>query len=218
MRRTKRLRTLNRSLERRLETLSAVLAPHVGMTGPLAARAAGHVAIECVSSWALFAREYYLSCAMLSPTLRNGQRVIYPGPPITDERSALIIAIQATKNPGFSPGSSVKIKPRDEPDWLSKGTLSKISTHLSFSHDVRVTNALSIQASFFPHAISVRNFFAHRAKESADKVRGIAKQSYQSHKLAHPVGLINVVLPGRTDTLLNEWLAEVRLIARALCA
>jgi hypothetical protein len=142
--------------------------------------------------------------------------VHYAAAPLQSEREALIAAIRAAKNPTFAPGPSVKIKPRDEPDWLSKSTLIKISTNLQFSHETTLIGALSIQTSFFPQAITARNFFAHRARESEDKVRRLGVSSY-SHSIHHTVELINVVLPGRTDTLLNEWIAEVKLIGGAMC-
>jgi hypothetical protein len=216
MRRTRRLKKLSRCVEERVDQLSALLQPHVGSTTPAAARIVAHASIECVSAWGLFAREYYLSCALLDPELKSGQTVTYPGLQFKDERTAMIAAIRATKNPAFAPGPAVKLKPRDEPDWLSKVTLSKISTKIGFSHDVKVTNALSVQATFFSQGITTRNFFAHRAKESADKVRNAAAQSYNGTVVKHPVEFVNVILPGKTDTLLNEWLAEIKIITAAL--
>lgn len=217
MRRTKRLRALSSTLEARLNRVSSVLAPHIGNLDVVAARAVGFATVECVGAWGLFAREYFLSCALLSPALRSGQTVAYAGPFLSDERAALIAAIRAAKDPRFSPNPSVQLKPRDEPDWLSKTTLVRISTHLQFSHDTKLNNALSRQSTFFPEAITVRNFFAHRSKESADKIKNLARRSYRYQNLNHPVEFVNTILPGRTDTLLNEWLSDVKAIGHALC-
>jgi hypothetical protein len=217
MRRTKRLRTLGKTFEERLDRVSGAIAPYVGLVDVPSSQAVSYATIECVGAWALFAREYFLSCALLAPALRNGHTVGYPGPQLGDERAALIAAIRAVKNPNFALGPSVQLRPRDEPDWLTKATLIRISTRLQFSHDARLTSALSRQSSFFPEAVTVRNFFAHRAKESADKVRTLARRSYRSPYLNHPVEFVNTILPGRTDTLLNEWIADLKAISHALC-
>jgi hypothetical protein len=217
MRRTKRLKALSDAFGDRLDRLASLVQPLAGLDGPRVNRLVSYVVIDSVGSWALFAREYYLSCALLGPRLRSKARVTYGLAPIAGERDAIIQAIRATKNPSFAPAASVKIKPRDEPDWLAKNTLSKISTVLSFSHDARITAALSQPTTFFSQAITVRNFFAHRSKESADKIRTLSLHQYLYPHLRHPTEFVNGILPSRTDTILNEWLADLKDISRALC-
>jgi hypothetical protein len=216
MRRAKYLRMLHERVDERLSRLSSLTLPISGQLDPSARRVIAYTVIECASTWSVFTREYYLSCALLSPWIQGGHRVTYPGVPITTERDALIEAIRAAKRPGFNPAPSVNIKPRDEPNWLSKATLAKISGHLGFSHDTKISNALSYQSTFFSHAIATRNFFAHRGKDSSAKVLNIARQTYLS-----PVNcaeeFVNTILQGRTDTLINEWLVDIRNISQALC-
>jgi hypothetical protein len=207
---------LHERVDGRLSRLSSLTLPVSGQLEPSARRVIAYSVMECASTWSGFAREYYLSCALLSPWISGGHRVTYPGRPITSERDALIEAIRAAKRPGFNPGPSVKIKPRDEPDWLSKATLSKISGHLGFSHDTKISNALSYQSTFFSHAVPTRNFFAHRGKDSSEKVLNIAKQTYLS-PVTCAEEFVNTILVGRTDTLISEWIADVRNITQALC-
>jgi hypothetical protein len=218
MRRARRLKTLGKALGERLDHLQLLLTPYAGRLDAEASRMASFVLVNCVAGWGLFAREYFFSCALLSPELKNGDRVRYSSPLIADEREALIEAIRAAKNPQFSPAAGVNLKPRDEPDWLAKDTLSKISTRLGFSHDIRLANALAYQTSFFPEAVTVRNFYAHRGKESADKIRNLARRTYYKPRLGHPTEFVNTILPRRTDTLINEWIADLRIISGSLCS
>lgn len=185
-----------------------------GKTGTDIDRAVAFVTIEAQSAWSGFAREFYLSCAFLHPKTIGGKHVSHSDPTIVNERLALLHSIHVLKGKNLT---TPKIAPREEPSWHEKRTLPKLANSLSFSNDPAVLTGLSYPTTFFDELPTVRNFYAHRSFGTVDKVFGLATRKYRSITINHPNELINVIFAGRAQTLLQEWLTDMKQIGFAIC-
>lgn len=219
MRRSRRLKTLEKQLDRRLVRLLSLARSQENSDSPQARHLVSYVTIEMLSAWGTFCREYYLACTLLSPVTRSRSRVSHGAiGTIVDERTALIEAIRRTHKPRFNPSTGSTISARDEPDWKSKGVLLRLSASLQFSNQSAITNAFSYRTSALSDLPTVRNFFAHKDAASAGRVGRLARFRYNATNLAHPAELVNSILAPRTDTLLAQWIYDFRYLARALAA
>lgn len=217
MRRSSRLVTLRDALWRRNDRLSAIATGAIDRTDASARRAAAFVAIEAYNTWVNFEREFYLSCAFLKPKQIGGSRVTHSAKRVRDEQSAIRHAIPIAKGARAKvPRAGRPIRPADEPDWSRRDVLLALSVHLS--NQVEIQNGLSLQTTFFRDLPTIRIFYAHRTKSTADKVRSLALREYGVTGLLHPHELVNVTLPSRSESLLIEWLVDMQLIADAVCA
>lgn len=219
MRRSQRLELLVRQLDRRLGRLLALAREEENRTSPKSRRLVSYVAIEAVSAWNTFCREYYLACVLLEPFTRSHTKVVHNASgTILNERTALIEAIRRNHKPRFNPDVNAAISSRDEPDWKSKGVLLKLSGSLQFSNHGQIVNAFSYRTTALSDLPSVRNFFAHRDRNAAERIRELARYRYNTPYLSHPAELINSILTARTDTLLAQWISDFRYLGASLAA
>jgi hypothetical protein len=176
-------------------------------------RALSFVLMEALTTWSNFVREFYLSCAFLHPKTISGSHVSHIETSIRNERDALVHAIQVLKGRRISKPT---IGPHDEPSWREKRALSSLSQSMTLSNNPAIVAGLSVSTTFFDQAHTVRNFYAHRSERTATSVRDLARREY-GIGIAHPNSLINAVLAGRVETLLQEWLGDIREIAQIMC-
>jgi hypothetical protein len=214
MRRRTCLDRLNRSFTRRITQLEVVANNVVGKSGHDVDRAIAFLAIESLTAWSSFAREFYLSCAFLYPKTMSGQHVSHQNTSITDEYMALNHSILIIKG---KPVSAPRIAPRDEPPWHEKRVLSLLSGSLSLSNNRSIINGLSYQTTFFEHLPTLRNFYAHRSESTAAKVLRIAHSKYGIISARHPNDLANFLFAGRVQTLIQEWLSDMKQIGLTIC-
>jgi hypothetical protein len=92
-----------------------------------------------------------------------------------------------------------------------------LSGNLALSNGNSVVTALSYPTSFFDDLSTVRNFYAHRSKGTAVKVRSIARKHIATRSIDHPSDLVNLVILGKTQTLVEEWLGDMRQVGFAIC-
>jgi hypothetical protein len=214
MRRRTCLNRLNESFARRIIRLEFAAAKIAGKTGNDIDQTVAYVAIEALSAWSGFSREFYLSCAFLYPKTIRGQHVNHRQANILGERDALLYSIRQLKGKASGRG---RIAPRDEPTWHEKRALPSLSRSLALSNYNSVVTGFSYPTTFFDDLPVVRNFYAHRSKDTAEKVLNVASRKYGNRTIRHPNELINDILQGRVQTLLQEWLGDMRQIGAAIC-
>ena len=177
-----------------------------------------YVVIETLTTWTNFCRSYYLSCSVGRARQLRGTYVTHSRSNIVDEHDALIEAIAEVK-PNILPRvqQSPRIRARDEPNWHDKQTLVRLSSRMQFSNNPDIVVAFSYPSTFMSDLPTVRNFFAHRCYNTARKVENLAKTNYGLTELGHPSDLINKVITGRAESLIVEWLIDMRKIGYDLC-
>jgi hypothetical protein len=217
VRRSRDLTKFRDAFWRRTDRLSNFASSIAGETDPMARRATSFITIEAYNAWVNFEREFYLSCAYLRPRQIGGGRVRHMSRSVTDEQSAIRHAIPVAKGRRATvPRRGRPIRPADEPDWSRREVLLSLASNLS--NETEIQNGLSLQTTFFRDLPTIRIFYAHRTKSTADKVRSLALRQYGVVDLNSPDGLVNAVLPNRPNTLLEEWLADMQVIADGICA
>src|SRR5207237_1032822 len=102
MRRRTSLERLHKSFAHRIGQLEVVANGVAGKNGHDIDRAIAFVAIESLSAWSSFTREFYLSCAFLNPKTITGSHVSHHDTTITDEYLALIHSILILKGKSIS--------------------------------------------------------------------------------------------------------------------
>lgn len=215
MRRRQNLRILQQSFDERIVRLIKLLSAIAGT--PQADRTIAYAAIEALNAWAIFSREYYLACAMFNARTINGGR----SGPLTrfpDERAALESAIILLK-PHLTAKvtSGAVIEPRDEPTWHETATIVRLGAAMAFQNLAQITSAFSYSTTFFRDCPPIRNFFAHRNKHTADKVANLVRSApyYSTYTVAFE--FLGSLLPGRPQTVLSDWLDDLRLVSHELC-
>jgi hypothetical protein len=214
MRRRTSLDSLNHSFTRRIRQLESVAQQIAGRNGHDIDRAVAFVTIEALSAWSGFTREFYLSCAFLHPKTIGGQHVTHRDTSIVNERLALLHSIAELKGKTLT---AARIAARDEPQWHEKRALPNLSKGLAFSNDHSVIIGFSYQTTFFDELPTMRNFYAHRSQGTIEKVLRLATRKYGTVTARHPNDLINVVFAGRVQTLIQEWLDDMKQIGLAIC-
>ncbi len=198
---------LKQSLGRRavfLRQLIDALSPPLDAA---ADRLVSYTAIEALNTWASFARAYYLSCCLYHARRANGTNVTLTGTTITSSIDALFWAARVVKGAKKPP-----INRREEPAWHDPNTLLKTFAALNVSNLSQVQAAFSYSTSAFAYLPTVRNFFAHRNKDTMHKVRDVAR-----HLGINPnqraCEIVCSAMGGRPQNILADWLDDLRNVA-----
>lgn len=218
MRKSKKLSALGSQISSRLGRLITLerTVPKLELSQQL--QVTGYISIDALAAWSAFTREYVLSCLWL-----NVQSNAF-GPishsltgAVPSERQAIIEAVRVVKKPGWSPPAAYQITPFDEPAWRKGQTLLSIAQTLNFSNLGQINTAFSYQGQALDELPLVRNFFAHKDAQTIDLVRKLGKNTYNIPPVDTACDLVAKILPGRTDTLLSEWLHNMWRTGAALC-
>jgi hypothetical protein len=217
MRQERRLARLLSTLRARVAKLDALNAAAYLNDTSEARRLCSFATIELQTSWTNFVRSFYLSSAYLSPKSLAGSTIRHSNSAVTDERSALILAIQTLRNTNFSVPVHEPISSRDEPDWKAKPILLNLDRAMGFSNGASILSALSYPANFFEELFPLRNFFAHRDHKGADRIRNLAWRRFRVRSIQHPSELLLRPVPNRSGSLFRSWAAEIVDVATLLC-
>lgn len=208
MRREARLESLVQKASRRallLRVLTEGLRPPVSKEQD---RLLTFVTIEALNLWSLFCRSMFLSAALGSRD-GNGVKITCNAPGIATEDDALTLAIHTAK-PRLR-GKSPPWIPRDEPPWHEPVVFLSVMQALGPTNLVTVQNAFSYPTQVFSYLPTARNFYAHRAANTAAKVRGIARGYALSPRL-RPSELLATRPAGRPQAIVADWLDDLRNI------
>jgi hypothetical protein len=218
MKHSRSLAKLQGSLERRIERLEWAISLSGGGNAATD-KIVSYVTIEALTAWANFAREFYLSCSWLNAKTSGGVIVQPAVQTFTSERDALLYAISLLK-PQFYPSAaaSLNINSRHEPTWHEASTLTRLSYGLGFNNNSQIIDAFSIQTRFFSDLPTIRNFFAHRNQRTAEKVLSLASRHPYGLTISSPYQFRMSLVPGKPDTILNDWLVDIRLVSQYLCS
>jgi hypothetical protein len=218
MRKSRKLRALGSQISLRLGRLIALERTIPNADTTEAIRLTGYVAIDALAAWSAFSREYVLGCLWLDAYSETVGVVSHSlKGQVGSERAAIIESVRAVKKPGWSPADDYEITPFDEPVWRKGQTLMRIAESFQFSNLDQIKIAFSYQGTALDELPVVRNFFAHKDKQTIDLVRQLGTNAYSVPPVPAATDLVTTILPGRTDTLLSEWLHNMWRTGNALC-
>lgn len=171
-----------------------------------------YVVIELDNLWASTARSLFLSAAFCA---RDGTGMevtlsVVPKPGSTNE--ALAHAIRRCRPTRYRAGSTRPWTWNDEPLWWDQRTLLDCLEELGASNFPQVVSALSASPAVFSHLHVFRNFFAHRGKDTRERViRSLQQLHFPRHYTAAQALMTPVRTPDgiRPQPLILDWLDDL---------
>jgi hypothetical protein len=170
----------------------------------LEARTVAFVTLEALTLWANFVRAFYLSCVH-NARREGGERVKVSVSGLGTDEAAIAFSLKI-----------IKFARRNEPVWHEPTTLSKLFVAVKASNLTQVQGAISAQPYVFTALPTIRNFFAHRSLQSAQKIPGVARGIGLSVGL-RPCEILCSRLPGRPQNVLADWIDDIRNAIELAC-
>ena len=149
--------------------------------------------------WARCCREIVLCSAADEPKTANGN-ILAKAPNVNQRADAIAVSIRSTAQRRF------------EPRWATASESLAAAQSLRLSNLMTVSGALGAANSPAEDLRHVRNFFAHRAENTAAKVR--ARPFFTAGLELNAVGLLATGVPGGTSRF-EFWVLGLRAIAAA---
>ena len=105
---------------------------------------------------------------------------------------------------------------KDEPLWRKPSTLVDLFSYGNASNQVQVQRAFSYSTPVFDILPHVRNFYAHRSRQTLDPVYDDIR-NYGLPKHEHPTDLMLDAMAGRPQNIISEWIDDIRITIDVLC-
>lgn len=175
-------------------------------------RRVSYVAIEILNLWSEFCRAYYLSY-LLGPTTRGGARLRAQNGTVRTLNDA-IVGLWRELNGRAPPGTT--LRRRQEPKWYEARTLPTAAVFLRVTNDSEVVGAINLIARTLQDFPVLRNFYAHRNEQTAISVINMVPR-YGMLQVRHPTEFALTFLPGRSEPILGEWIADLEVVTGLLC-
>ncbi len=168
-------------------------------------RTVAFVCIEAANAWTGFSRAYFVSTAMRGRL--NGQRITTTAGHIRTKADAVAFAVRITNPRSYARGGP--FGHRDEPDWQLTSVLARLTTALGASNQSLVRAGISLSTRAFVDLPVFRNFYAHRSEGTVVRVKRVAR-NYPLNQSLHPTQMLCTVLPTRPQSLISDWLDDIR--------
>ena len=209
----KNLLKLRRTFVARLERLERKLLASVPLAPQDRDPVISYVAIESLNAWSQFAKALYLSCVINAKTeARVAIAVVPAGLSMND---ALGIAITKYKKHA-TPNGLGEWARRDEPPWHDPNILLGVCQQVDCSVYAQMQAAFSLGQRVFLDLPVFRNFFAHRNRLSSRAAQNLGP-NYLLPSSLRPSEMLAKSKPASSVSVLEEWIAELKITAEFLC-
>lgn len=211
MRIVRNLAQLQDVAERRLLFLKALVYRARNPSSPNHDRRVAFVSVEAANFWSQFCRCYFLSCALQARRMAGGR--VSTSIRLNNVEDALTVAVQY-KDPrktGTGPWNW-----SDEPTWRKPTTVTNLLSRIGASNYSQVQAAFGYSTTVYTYLPAVRNFFCHRCKETADKLVPLARSTRMPSR-SRATDILCSASPTATQSLLCEWIDDLRYVAKELC-
>ena len=169
----------------------------------VADRCTSFVCIEALDTWAEFNRSYVL--AAVRHTCTSGGTLVQTSlPPSTQPDAVMRYVIERLRRKRLRK----RVTRRDEPVWHSRRELLKVGRIVGLSNLTQLQAALALPSSVIDDLPTARNFYAHRNRETAAKIKDLMGR-YVMPTQAHPTEFLRRSVLGRPVSVLEDWLAEL---------
>lgn len=173
-----------------------------------------HIAIELDNLNICALREFTISTLRKAKTT-GGQRIsVNANLGREDEIGAYILSI-INNVKYIKLRRPARICRTDEPTIRDPKQTEKILISCNASNLPSLQNALSINSSLFRDIKCLRHFYAHRCKDTFQKVLANAS-NFGIVNPRHPDEILKFVRNGRPTSVLEEWLIEAKLFYEVL--
>lgn len=175
-------------------------------------RAVAFASIELLNCWAGFSRSLYFSACFGARDASGAS--ISTSVNLRDGLDAQLFAAQRFTRRSLQRGA---VTHRDEPNWLQSSTLITLLNDTGASNLATVSTALAGNRRVLTDLPSVRNFFGHRGQDTARKAAGVGR-NYGKPAHLHPAELCVSFAPGRPQSIIRDWAADLRDIMKLAAA
>ena len=213
MNRRKNLLKLRLTFVERLMRLERRLAATANLVPADRDPLVAYTTIEALNAWSQFSKVFYLSCVINAKT--EGKVVIQVTPPNMSRNDALGRAIRRYK-PYANPNASGIWARRDEPPWHDPNVLMQVCLDVNCSIHLNIQAAFSMGQRVFSDLPVFRNFYSHRNRLSLVAAQNLAP-NYLLPSNIRPSEILLRSSPKSPNSLLVEWIAELRITAEFLC-
>lgn len=201
------LEHLRSATEKRLADLESMTPGSRVLGSKQLDRTCAFVCIELLNCWVNFSRSLYFSSCFHAKDL-NGTR-IQTSKQLRRFADAQFFAAQRFTQRQLIVG---RIDHRTEPNWVSKDTVNILLSEIGASNSVAVASALTFPNRVLIDLATVRNFYAHRNSQTASKV-GKLGVNYGMRSGVAATDLCIAYAPGRPQSVVRDWIAELRTIS-----
>jgi hypothetical protein len=213
MNRCKSLLKLRRTFVARLERLERRLSASATLAPQDRDPVISYVTIESLNAWSQFAKALYLSCMLNAKTESKATVVVVPaGASLND---AIGLAITKYKR-SATPNSVGEWARRDEPPWHDPNILLGVCQQVNCSIYLQMQSAFSLGQRVFLDLPVFRNFFAHRNRLSSRAAMNLGPL-YLLPSSLRPSDILMRSKPMAVASVLEEWIAELKITAEFLC-
>ena len=167
-------------------------------------RIASYVCINSLNLLSEFNRAYF-ALALENAKTRSGTIVCTQFPKNTSVHTAL------SNLNLLRPRGRASVTRRNEPAWHSMPRFLDVLQLAAVTTEGQVRVAMGLQVRVLGDLPTIRNFFAHRNGETAQKSRRMLTRFY-SVPTNHPVFMLGSFSTGRPTTILEDWMAELEIV------
>jgi hypothetical protein len=182
-----------------------------GTQSPEQTRQLTFLAVDLHNACRTFLRAYYVA-SVTGAWLSTGQRAT-SRLEARSEVDAINFAVAAKGVEGSGPW-----RMRDEPAWHDIGMFLRILNLADCSTAPGTNAAWSIGTNALEHLTITRNYFAHRNRETAVKVRNLNSTTYKAGALDSPEELLIARGRNRPQLIVEDWLDDLQTVIELMPA
>ena len=209
------LGNLRYSLRRRLVALHRLALLTRALPFGESDRLIGYICLESLNSWSEFVRAYLLS-VVLHPVSESGAVLTFSGIARTFD-DVILAVLPVTPRKWALKYAKPPVQRRFEPPWHLPATMIDGGKVLGVSNATQIRGAFSISSGVFEDLATARHFYAHRNRSTAQRVHGLGLK-YGIAAQRHPTDVLMRVALGRPQSILVDWLSDLRVVSELLCA
>ena len=126
---------------------------------------------------------------------------------------AIAKAVQVVRGGRSAPASW---RPHEEPSWFDPSVFLTVAAGAALTNSLQLSAVLGTIPASFGDLRILRNYFAHRNEDLRTIALAVAP-SYLLSTAVNPSDLLRHIEPGRTVSVIERWIIEIRRTAMALC-
>jgi hypothetical protein len=170
-------------------------------------RKIGYVLLEVHNLWASYWRQVYFSAVLLEARNRNDNRIF--GRRLLSERQAVVEAVRhVDARRAQRLARAARITHRDEPNWFDQSQCERIFRGLGFADQTDWIRLLAFDGQFASNAPTIRNFYAHKSRDTHDKLSTTRRNLGLSPDI-RPVDIVLSIDPSSGQRIVVRWLTNM---------
>jgi hypothetical protein len=208
LRRTPRVEQLSQAAFRRANRLRLLAREVVVPLDPRSRRTLAYIVLEAGTLWLEYSKAYYF-CSAMHAVDRHGTPISHQQT-FADEAAAMSFAVSIAR-PDVS--RTKNFTHSQHPEWRDPGVIRKLLDAMQASNLAAWQLGIGVQSRVTRDLPTMRNFFAHKNRESAGRAHALRRHYGVTQSLS-PWELLAVVPPQSQQPLVREWMDDLTAMIR----